>query len=208
MDRFGEGLNNMCNFVLMLVYLQLLWFLFTLAGAVVLGIGPSTYAMFAVLRKWIRGDKDIPIFKTFLKVYRTDFKEANFIAISYMAAGIILYIDLLYIESQALRGFLLVIGFLYLISLLFIFPMLVHFEMDKVRDKLKYSLIIGISYLQYSLVLIIMLGVVYFLLFMIPGILTFIGISIGAYLIMWMTHQVFKKIELQTNYVQKEEKVT
>ncbi|WP_042454465.1 YesL family protein [Neobacillus dielmonensis] len=198
MSRIGERFNNFCIVVLKLVYIQLLWLLFTLPGFIVLGVGPSTYAMFTVIRQWIRGNKDIPIFETFYQSYRTGFKESALIGLLYLTAGIILYVDLLYIESQVLRGVLIVVGILYLISLSYIFPILVHYDWKGVKLKLKCSLLFGISYLQYTLMLFVVLAAVYFaLLMVVPVTMVLFGVSIGSYIVMWLTHQVFNRIEMQ-----------
>lgn len=58
------------------------------------------------------------------------------------------------------------------------------------------SIVIGFSYLQYTLVLFVAIVVLFALILgLYPGILTFAGASIMGYLVMWMTHQVFSKIE-------------
>ncbi|MDW2876727.1 MULTISPECIES: YesL family protein [Bacillaceae] len=200
MSRIGERFNNFCINLLKLVYIQLLWFLFTFLGFIVLGIGPSSYAMFTVLRQWIRGNKDFPILKAFYHAYRTGFKEASVIGLLYTAGGMVLYVDLLYVESQVLRGLLIVIGVLYLISLSYIFPILVHYDWKSVTLKLKCSLLFGISYLQYTLMLFAALAAVYFILLMfIPITVVLFGVSIGAYITMWTANQVFRRIEWQAD---------
>ncbi|WP_251551556.1 YesL family protein [Neobacillus muris] len=196
MDRLGERLNELCMLVLKLFYIQILWLLFTLLGFILLGAGPSTYAMFTVMRQWIRGNTDLPIFKTFLQAYKMGFKESAGFGILYLAAGTIIYVDLLYVHSQLLRGLLIIIGFIYLISLTYIFPILVHYDWKGIMLKMKCSVLFGISHLQYTLILFVALAAVYFVLLRYPGTLAFFGVSAGSYMIMWMTNQVFKRIEL------------
>lgn len=202
MDRLGERLNNFCITVLKLFYIQVLWILFTLLGLVVLGIGPATYAMFTVMRQWVRGKKDIPVFPTFLEAYKTGFKESALIGILYLAVGMILYVDLLYVQSQVLRGLLIVIGVVYLISLCFIFPIMVHYDWKSVMLKLKCSVLFGISYLQYTLVLFVALVAAYIILSMLQGTVVFFGISVCSYIIMWMANQVFKRIEIHAGVME------
>jgi uncharacterized membrane protein YesL len=202
MDRIGERLNDFCIMVLKLFYIQLLWLLFTLLGFVLFGVGPATYAMFTVMRQWIRGNKDLPIFKNFLQAFRSGFKESVLIGILYLASGIILYVDLLYVQSQVLRGLLIVIGFIYLISLCYIFPIMVHYDWKRVSLKLKCSILFGISYLQYTLVLFASIAVVYLILLRYSGTIAFFGISVGGYMIMWMANQVFKRIEIQAGVME------
>ncbi|WP_462413050.1 YesL family protein [Neobacillus sp. Marseille-QA0830] len=202
MGRIGERFNNVCIVILKLVYVQLLWLLFTLTGLIILGVGPSTYAMFTVIRQWIRGNQDVPIFQTFYESYRTGFKESAMFGLLYIAGGTILYVDLLHIQSQVLRGVMIIIGILYLISLSYIFPILVHYDWKGFKLKLKCSLLFGVSYLQYTLMLFVALAAVYFVLLMfVPVTMVLFGVSIGAYIVMWMANQVFKRIEMQSEAI-------
>jgi uncharacterized membrane protein YesL len=89
-----------------------------------------------------------------------------------------------------------------MISLFYIFPILVHYEWKGVILKLKCSLLFGLSYLQYTLILFVALGAVYFVLLMYPGVLTFFGLSAGSYMTMWMANQVFKRIEIHAGVAQ------
>src|SRR5699024_12166732 len=77
MDDLVGGYYRLCVWVTRFAYVNVLWILFTFLGLVFLGAMPSTVAMFAVIRKWVTGDKEVPIFKTFLESYRTEFVKAN-----------------------------------------------------------------------------------------------------------------------------------
>jgi len=197
MGKMAERFNEICIRILQLVYLNLLWMAFSLLGLVLLGIGPATLAMFTVIRHWIRGKKDIPIFSTFWKAYRENFIESAMLGILYFAVGVVLYVDLLFVESFILRTFIIIVSFIYLVSLCYIFPIMAHYDLKNVVHKLKYSVLFGISYLQYTLLLLVSLAIVYLVLFLNPGIFTFFGTSIGCYVVMWFTHQVFLRIEMQ-----------
>src|SRR4051812_16513904 len=94
MNRLLTGIYNLCRWITHFAYLNILWILFTLAGAVVLGIVPSTVAMFAVARKTAMGEEDIPVFKTFWRTYRTEFIRANGLGLLLTAIGLIWYFDL------------------------------------------------------------------------------------------------------------------
>ncbi|MEK4714697.1 YesL family protein [Sporosarcina sp. FSL K6-5500] len=127
--EIGKWLSKM-------MYLHLLWVIFSLMGLVVFGVMPATTAMFTVIRKWMEDDNDIPVFQTFLASYKTHFLKSNALGTFLVAIGIFLYIDMK-ISKQLVQSFylhiiLLIIGFLYLITLLYFFPVFV-------RYKLKYS---------------------------------------------------------------------
>ncbi|MFL6556498.1 MAG: YesL family protein, partial [Bacillus sp. (in: firmicutes)] len=70
-------LFTFCEWFMRLAYVNLLWFFFSLAGLVLLGIMPATVALFTIVRKWQLKETDLPIWKTFLSVYRQEFKKSN-----------------------------------------------------------------------------------------------------------------------------------
>ncbi|WP_231597490.1 YesL family protein [Bacillus sp. SA1-12] len=200
----AERLNEICIRLLQLVYLNVLWIAFTLLGLGLAGIGPSTLALTTVIRQWIRGNSDIPIFTTFWQTYRSSFKEASVIGVIYFVIGWILYVDLLYVQSFYLRALVVFVCFIYMVSLCYVFPIMAHYDWKSTILKLKCSVLFGISYLQYTLILFVALALIYLILFMYPGALIFFGISIGNYAVMWMTNQVFMKIETQAGIQESE----
>ncbi|MEK3786152.1 MULTISPECIES: YesL family protein [Paenibacillus] len=206
MIQFVETVNAWCMRILRLVYLNLLWTGGTLLGLVLFGIGPATIAMMSVLRQWIRGNEEVPVFTSFVKYYKESFKEGSILGLIYTVVGYVLYIDLANISSWYLRVVIFVGIFLYLISLLYIFPLVSHYDWKGIWLKVRMSLIIGFSNLQYTLVLMVGIALIYFLILnLFPGILTFAGASLIGYLVMWMTHQVFSRMERKA--VAKEEDI-
>lgn len=77
MSRLLTGIYNLCKWITHFAYLNLLWIIFTLIGGVILGIIPSTVAMFAIARKTAMGEEDISVIKTFWSTFRTEFIRAN-----------------------------------------------------------------------------------------------------------------------------------
>src|SRR5699024_11923190 len=100
MDDFVGGFYRLCVWVTRFAYVNVLWFLFTFLGLVFLGAMPSTVAMFAVIRKWVTGVKEVPIFKTFLESYLTEFVKANMLGYILFGIGAQLYIDLKFLSTQ------------------------------------------------------------------------------------------------------------
>ncbi|WP_226530021.1 YesL family protein [Metabacillus niabensis] len=204
MDKMAERLNDICIRILQLVYLNILWIVFTLLGLVLAGIGPATLALYTVIRQWIRGNSDIPIFLTFWKAYRSSFKEASVIGMIYLVIGWILYVDLLYVQSFYLRALVIFVSFIYVVSLCYVFPIMAHYDWKSTIVKIKCSVLFGISYLQYTLIMLLSLAFIYFVFFMNSGALVFFGFSIGNYVIMWMANQVFIKVENQAVLLESE----
>lgn len=192
-----EKVNHILISILNLVYVNFLWVLFTLLGLGVFGIGPSTYALVSICRQWIRGNS-VPVLTTFWRYYKESFKEAVIISWIYLIGGFVIVIDLMYVVNWYVRAALFVIGFIYLLSLIFIFPIMAHYDWKGVFFKMKMSFLFGLSCLQYTLVLILVIGVSYWTIIkFLPGILTFLGISFLFYLITWTSNQVFTRMEVE-----------
>ena len=190
-----ERLNHILTIILNLVYVNFLWIIFTILGLGIFGIGPSTYALVSICRQWVRG-QSLPVFKTYWKYYKESFRESVIISWIYLIGGIVLIVDLMHVANWYVRVALFVISFIYLLSLVYIFPIMAHYNWKGIRIKIKMSLIFGFSCLQYSLVLFLVTGGIYWAATnFFPGVLTFLGISFLFYLITWTANQVFTRME-------------
>ncbi|WP_404455562.1 YesL family protein [Virgibacillus necropolis] len=204
MKGFVNGYYNLCVWVMKFAYVNLLWVSFTLLGLIVFGFTPATTAMFAVVRKWIMGEKDIAIFKLFWKTYRNEFFKANLLGGLLFILGYILSIELQILRAQdslvyfiASFGVIAVI-ILYLIVLMYFFPILVHFNLRTVQY-IKWPFIIGIIHPILTVFLIVGVVLINYITFItIPALLFFFGGSVTAYALMWGASQTFAKYEKAT----------
>ncbi|MFC4402738.1 YesL family protein [Gracilibacillus xinjiangensis] len=57
-------------------YVNLLWIGFSLLGLVVFGFFPATAAMFALVRQWIMGNIDKPVFSSIWVTIKKNFSKA------------------------------------------------------------------------------------------------------------------------------------
>ncbi len=95
---------------------------------------PATAALFTVVRKWVMGNPDVSVFKTFFKGYKENYKQSMIGGIFYTLLFVIMYVDYTVYMTQ-LDGFQLVgIVMLVLLIVLFVslfnfFSMTVHYEM-------------------------------------------------------------------------------
>lgn len=198
LDGMTGRFFRICEIISKLAYLNILWIFFTILGVGIFGFIPATVALFAIVRKWVMRDTDVPIFTTFWKIFRQEFLKSSMLGGSLLLIGYILYIDFLYLPSDGLfalvRFGLMLVALLYIIVLLYIFPLFVHYEW-KNRLYIKYALVLGASHPHYTLLMIIGIGIVYYASVNIPGIIPFFSISLLAYIIMWTSYQVIRKIE-------------
>src|SRR5699024_9214870 len=118
-----------------LAYVNLLWFVFTILGLVIFGMGPSTTAMFAVIRKWQMDGLETPIFKTFWHSYKIEFKKANLLFLLLFAVGYTLFFDfrfLLQMEGWQFTMLAVLVAsilFVFTFTVFFIYPMFVHYNL-------------------------------------------------------------------------------
>jgi uncharacterized membrane protein YesL len=110
---------------------------------------PATSAMFSVARKWVTGDTDVPLLKTYFKSYRENFKQAALGGILYALAFGVLMVDFVvymyqFQNWQWVAYLFVAIMILLLISVHHYFSLLAHFHM-KTTQLLKNALILTIG---------------------------------------------------------------
>lgn len=201
MNGFVAGYYRFAVWITRFAYLNLLWVLFSLVGLLFFGVLPATTAMFAVVRKWIDGDRDIPIFKTFWQSYRKEFIKINLLGYGILIVGYLLTIEFQILRSQEHISYIIasfgVVGLfiIYFIILLYIFPIFVHFKL-KPLEYIKWAFVIGIGHPFLTLFLFgVIITLVYLTFITIPALLFFFGGSISAYILMWGASQTFPKYE-------------
>lgn len=192
-----------CGVISRLIYLNLLWLLFTTMGLVVAGFVPATVAIFAVTRKWIMGEEDIPVFSTFWNVYKKEFLKSNLLGLSLFVTGYILFVDLVFLPTTSMllivvRYALIAICSVFFVILLYIFPIYVHFN-GTIKSYWKNAVMYGLSYPLVTFSMIIGIFVLYVGFTYIPSLIPFLSVSLVAYLIMWLALKVFARIEEKVN---------
>jgi uncharacterized membrane protein YesL len=151
MDTSGflGSFNKLLEWISRLAFLNLLWISFSLLGLIIFGFFPATVAMFAVARKWMLGNDEMSIFKTFWTAYKREFLKSNILGVIILAIGLILYIDFQFVlhSSSSFVSILYVPFFiitLIAISCVFyIIPIFVHYDM-KISQVIKNSFFVMI----------------------------------------------------------------
>lgn len=206
-DRSLGQMLRFCEWIMRFAYTNLLWLLFALLGLGVFGIMPATAALFAVMRKWIQGQDNVSVLKTFWREYKAEFFRSNLIGAVLAIIGMIIYIDLAFIYPShfllhVLRFAIMIFGFLFVSMLFYVFPLLVHFDWKK-RLYVKFSLLLSVAYLQYTLAMLALTVALFFLLAYLPGIVPFFSVSLISYCHMRMAYAVLLKVENQDSVPQK-----
>lgn len=186
------------NWVTRFAWLNLLWLAFTFLGLILFGIMPATIAMFAVTRKWVQKDYDVPVFKTFFKHYKENFIKGNLFGLVIYILGYFLSVFLKYTglmsESSVypiLFGIFVIAAFLYTMLVLYIAPVFVHYQLS-FWQYIRYAVTIGAINVHYSICTLAFLGIIYYISLKIPGVTLFFSFSVSAYVAMFIINLGFR----------------
>ena len=160
---------------------------------------PSTSAMFALARKWVTGDGDVPLFKTFFRAYKENYVQS-------MIGGLIIVV-LLAVLGFNLRFYMTQTGYAQMLSYLFValmvilmlalfnfFCIIVHLHM-KTLQLVKNSILITIGQPIRSLLIgVSNAAILYISLTQITFLLPFFTGSLMAIVTFWHFHNGFRKI--------------
>lgn len=189
------------EWIMWLAYINLLWIGSVLAGLIVFGIFPATVAMFTVIRHLLLKDTTgKQILNTFALTYKREFFKSNVIGLIYTLVGYLLYLDFLYTQNMTGASYyvfqtgLIFISIIYFISLLYIIPVYVHYDL-KLHHYFKHAFLIGILSPAITILIVIGLGLLYFLLVFIPGLIPLIMTSTIALIIMGCALIGFRRLE-------------
>jgi uncharacterized membrane protein YesL len=107
---------------------------------------PATAAMFTVARKWVTGEADVGLFKTFFRGYKENYKQSMIGGLLYTVLFAVLAVNFLFYRDQFSIISYIFLAFLALIiaSLFNFFSMLVHYHM-KTFQLIKNALLITIG---------------------------------------------------------------
>jgi uncharacterized membrane protein YesL len=181
-------------------YINLLWIGFSLAGLIVLGFFPATIAMFTIIRKWLKGETEIPIFRTFWTTWRSELFRSNGLGLLVAAVVGLIVFNLVFVERSG-TGFTSVIQipiylfmFAVILTILYLFPVYVHFELKWFQIVKNSFLMMLISPIE-NIVMIAGIVAVLFVVKFIPALGFFFGGSLIAAIIMSAAYLVFGKMD-------------
>ena len=165
---------------------------------------PATAAMFAVARKWVMGEVDAPLLRTFFRNYKDSYVQSMIGGILYVLIFAILIVDfqvyLKQLHSMQIFSYLFIaIMALLSVSLFNFFSMVVHYHM-KTLQLLKNAILITIGRPLRSISTAVMCGLVVYisfssakLMFLVP----FFTGSIVAAIAFWNFYGIYMKLQQQ-----------
>lgn len=169
---------------------------------------PATAAMFAVARKWVTGEADVALFKTFFRGYKENYKQSMIGGLLYTVLFAILVVNFFFYRDQFSVISYIFLAFLALIiaSLFNFFSMLVHYHM-KTFQLIKNALLITIGKPFRSLSNIIMIALVIVISwnFMKGFMFVFFTGSIVAFISFWNFNIIYMKLQEQAEKLKQSE---
>ncbi|WP_128894530.1 YesL family protein [Longirhabdus pacifica] len=193
-------LQEASEWIWRIVAANILWFLFTILGLGIFGFFPATVALFTLTRKWLRRELEVPLWGTFVKVYKQEFLRVNGLGFIFIGIGIFLYMDLR-IVGNVMDGFLSLLLYVFIMALfiwlllavIYFFPLYVHFNMTW-KQYIKQSFIISYVYPLTTIFILVGLFIIFYSIRTLMGLIPFISAVFPAYWITWITLNKFDQI--------------
>ncbi|SFP36683.1 YesL family protein [Salibacterium halotolerans] len=200
MSSMGYGLLRVPEWVLRFAYLNVLWVVFTMTGLIVFGVFPAARATLSVAERWLRGETDFSVFRTFWRGYKTNFVQSNVLGFLIVVTGAALYLYFLLIQQidgpavYVLQYVLLLVSTMYVLTMLYMFPVSIRHDAG-ILSIVKTSFLVMLVSPLSTLMTIAGIFIMYLLVMYLPGLLPVFGASASAFLLMWSSEIAFSNIE-------------
>ncbi|MFD1542952.1 YesL family protein [Nonomuraea guangzhouensis] len=187
-----------CSELIWAARLNLLWILFTLAGGVILGLGPATVAAYTLARRHARGES-IQAWTEFWTVYRREFVRASLLILPVAVLATVLVGNYLYFSALGPgSGALRIATFLALVVLAgvgaYLGPLYAHYDLPLWAYIPKASLL-ALTRPASSVLLLFALAAIAFVTSVAPVLAAVISIGAWIYLNTWLCLRFFEENE-------------
>ncbi|GAB2537576.1 YesL family protein [Gracilibacillus alcaliphilus] len=188
-----------CEWIMILVYINVLWVIFTLLGGVVFGVYPATLATFAVVKKWLKSEDDAAVFTTFFQSYKNNFIRANIVGLVLTLTGVLIAVNfhLVHFENEIIHFFFLMILFMitcfYMMVWLYIFPLMIDYQLS-LKNYFSQAILVGIATPFRTMMMVAFLFGTAYIFFLLSTLLVLFGVSSTCLALAYLTDQSLKKI--------------
>lgn len=198
-----NSFNTILKWITRIAVVNILWIGFSLIGLIIGGIFPATVASLSISRKWLIGEIDIPIWKTFKDNFKKEFIISNLLGWLLILVGGILYVNYRMLLTMS-GNFLLICTFAFYLLLLFyfllmiwIFPLISHYN-GTIMQHIKNAIILGIGKIYISIANFLWLFSVVYISLKYPSSILFVSIGIGSLGWSWISLRTFNKLDEST----------
>lgn len=208
MDREGifDKLYTGIDFIYRLLYLNVLWFGFTLIGLVIAGFGPSTLALFDTIRRWFMSGmgNDKELFLFYYKSYKKHFISGNIMGWSVLLISYVLLVNYRFTNFrmegifQVVNVMTVVVAVACAIVLAYLIPLFVHYDLQW-KDYLKKAVILAVIQPLPTFLIVLWMAIVLYIAEAIFPYSLLLFSSSFVYGIMGLTYSSFKRNEIILN---------
>ncbi|WP_368505769.1 YesL family protein [Alkalihalophilus sp. As8PL] len=195
----GRIIFQIAELIYKFIALNVLWLVFFVLGLGIFGFMPATVGLFQVIRDWIKGEKGVPLFSSYLKYFKGEFIRSNLVGAIFLVLFYIIYVNFsfvgfFYYESIQLYIYIVIfsVGAIILMTFLNVFSVMAHFEY-KTLHYIKVAAGLVFAHPFISLIQLIWLFAYFLISINYPKIFIGIGISVFAYVLMSINYSLFKK---------------
>ncbi|SER91142.1 Uncharacterized membrane protein YesL [Gracilibacillus ureilyticus] len=181
-------------------YINILWIGFSLLGLIVFGFFPATVAMFTLIRQWIMGNVDQPVFSTFWTEYKKEFIKSNLIGLVIVVISFLFYVNYQYIMffqggfHDLIKIPLYVFMIAVSLTVLYVFPTFVHYNI-RFTETWKNAFFVMLLHPLHNISMVAAIFVLLYVMQLIPGTIFFFSGSLITFIIMGTCYHTFQKIE-------------
>lgn len=199
-EQLVSSLNRFLKILLRLSWLNMLFILATLAGAVILGFFPAAVSSIRVGREWMTEKAEFSVYKLFKETYKKEFVKANVIGLILMViAGVLFanYYAILVLGAQ-IPAFVVFAYYcviiLYIILFVWTFPLLSYYD-TKISQYFKNALIIGITKIPITILMTLLLFMILYISLKLPSLFLFFTFSLIALSNAYLSFRIFREID-------------
>lgn len=175
--------------------------IFLLAIVAPFTLVPASGAMFTVARKWVTGDEDVPLFKTFWRGYKENYKQSMLGGFVFVLLFVIVFVNYRFYGTQSgtlsLVSYLF-IAFFFLLIAAFVnyLSIMVHFHM-KFWQIVKNSLLVTIGNPINSVFILIANAVIVYISTKYTFLIPFFMGSLCAVVSYWTFHRSYLRLQMK-----------
>lgn len=230
MNGLMGGLYRICEWIYRLTISNLLWFICSIpflfiilmamnavsfddqgpfySSLILLGIAapftvfPANAALYSVVRKWMMGEEDVPILKTFFKGYKSNYLQSVMGGILFvLLLGLFIVNYQFYAAmnnaAQVLSVFFILCIIVLVVAVFYYTCLMVHVHM-KTLALLKNSFFLSIARPITSILIVgIHAVIIYFTFFIYPILILLVTASVLAFATFHLFYRMFNKIQQQ-----------
>ncbi len=181
------------------VALNFLWLLFFILGLGIFGFMPATVALFSIIRDWLKGEKDIPLFSSYLKYFKLEFIRSNIVGLPFLVIFYVIYVNFSFVSyyySDGVQLYIYIVlsavAIVVLMTFVNLFSVMAHYEFKGLQY---IKVAVGLVFYNPFKTLMQVIWIMAYLLIAIflPKLFIVIGVSVFAYILMGMNYTFFQR---------------